>query len=64
MKRKIIIGLCLGFLLVGCQVRQGERFPWVLTPLTEEAETRPVRAAMLLPLSGKSAPIGKIRANR
>ena len=63
MKRKIIIGLCLGFLLVGCQVRQGERFPWVLTPLTEETETRPVRAAMLLPLSGKSASMGEAFRN-
>ena len=65
MKLKMILFFCLGLLLVGCQSHRAERFPWfVAQPKSTGTQTQQsVRAAVLLPLSGKSASLGEAFRN-
>ena len=65
MKLKMILFFCLGFLLVGCQSYRTERFPWSVGQSrdTETQTQHSMRAAVLLPLSGKSSSIGEAFRN-
>ena len=67
MNIKIVLFLSLGLLLAGCQYqtqRKAVHFPWTLySPAMEEEMVKPVRAAVLLPLSGKSAGVGQAFRN-
>ena len=63
MKLKIIFALCIGLLLVGCQTPHGKHFAWRDPVIMDEQAPPPVRAAMLLPLSGKSASVGEAFRN-
>jgi len=65
MKLKIILTFCLCFALWGCQGQFGEKFLWSSQKEsgTGETEQKTVRAAVLLPLSGKSAKVGEAFQN-
>lgn len=64
MKFRIILFLLIGVFLVGCQTQKRERFPWRDMISTADMQSAPsVRAAVLLPLSGKSAVMGQAFQN-
>lgn len=66
MKMKIILAVLWVALITGCQTRRGEDFVWDNLGTDETTQvglTRPVRAVMLLPLTGKSAAAGQAFRN-
>ena len=61
MKIKNLINICFMCLILwGCQARKVEYFPW---EETRETSVKSIRAAVLLPLSGKSANVGNAFQN-
>ncbi|MBR6412148.1 MAG: penicillin-binding protein activator [Alphaproteobacteria bacterium] len=60
MKIKNLINICFVCLVLwGCQAKRVEYFPWE----TKETSQKSAKAAMLLPLSGKSANVGEAFRN-
>ena len=65
MKIRIFLIFCLSFLVVACGLQQKRDFIWdYISPRPkEEAQSPKIRAAMLLPFSGKSKPFAEAFRN-
>ena len=65
MKIRIFLIFCLSFLVVACGLQQKRDFIWddISPRPKEEAQSPKIRAAMLLPFSGKSKPFAEAFRN-